>query len=195
MKENLSSIMPLIGEISMKHPIVAGKLEKAASQYSKAKSVEELQQIGILIRESWIDLAQKLFRPQFVPEGDDQPSSTDVKKMIDYIILQWPNCPGSLKSLAKLLFSVSNEIQHDSNVDEFSVVWGLTATTNTMALMLDLDAQHEKLADRRYYKCPICGSLNLNCKKGTEIEQGTGPIYDYESWKCSDCDWEHFVML
>ena len=31
-----------------------------------------------------------------------------------------------------------------------------------MALILDLDDQHEKLADKRYYKCPQCGSIELN---------------------------------
>jgi hypothetical protein len=195
MKENIKSIMPLIGEISLKHPIVAKKLEKAATQLSAAKSVEELQQIGILLRDAWIELAQKLFKTDFVPEGQDQPEPTKVKTMLDYILDQWTNCPKILKGIAKSLHSLSNEIQHDSNVDVFKVTWGLTMTTNAIALILDLDDQHEKLADRRYYKCPQCGSLDLKCIKDTEVDPIDGPIYDYESWQCSACDWEHFIML
>ena len=195
MKENINSIMPLIGEISLKHPIVAKKLEKAAAQLSGAKSVEELQQIGILLRDAWIELVQKLFKKDFVPEGNAQPSPTDVKKMLEYILDQWTNCPSSLKSMAKSLYSISNEIQHDSNVDNFKVIWGLTTTTNAMALMLDLDDQHEKLADRRYYKCPQCGSLELNCLKDTEVDPIDGPMYDYELWECSACDWKHHIIL
>ena len=108
--------MPLIGEISIKHPIVAPKLEKAATQLSDAKSVEELQQIGILLRDAWIELVQKLFKPEFIPDGEDQPQSTKVKTMLEYIMAQWKNCQRILLGIAKSLNSLSNEIQHDSNV-------------------------------------------------------------------------------
>ncbi|MDD4877152.1 MAG: hypothetical protein PHQ86_08520 [Dehalococcoidales bacterium] len=186
--------MPLIGEISVKHPIVAQKLEKAALQLSHAQSVEELQQIGILLRDAWIELVQKLFKPEFVPDGEELPPSDKVKTMLEYIMAQWKNCPRILLGIAKSLHSLSNEIQHDSQVDAFTVTWGLTMTTNAIALMLDLDLQHEKLADRRYYKCPQCGSLELTCVKDTEVDPIDGPMYDYESWKCSSCDWEHYII-
>jgi len=187
--------MPLIGEISSKHPIVAQKLEKAATQLSDAKSVEELQQIGILLRDAWIELVQKLFKAEFVPDGEEQPQSTKVKAMLEYILAQWENCPRVLLGIAKSLHSLSNEIQHDSNVDVFTMTWGLTMTTNAMAMILDLDDQHEKLADRRYYKCPQCGSLDLTCVKDMEVDPIDGPMYDYESWQCSTCDWEHYIII
>ena len=195
MKENINSIMPLIEEISHKHPIVASKLEKAAAQLLDSESVEELQQIGILLRDAWVELVQKLFKIELVPEGYDQPSPTDVKKMLDYILDKWTNCPRILKGIAKSLHSLSNEIQHDLNVDTFKVTWGLTMTTNAMLLIIDLDEQNEKLVDRRYYKCPQCGSLDLKCVKDTEVDPIDGPIFDYESWQCSACDWEHYIML
>jgi hypothetical protein len=195
MRENINSIMPLIGEISLKHPIVAKKLEIAASQLLAAKSVEELQQIGILLRDAWIELVQKLFKKDFVPKGLEQPSPTDVKRMVDYILSQWVNCPKILKGLTKSLYSLSNEIQHDSKIDNVRVIWGLTITVNAIALILDLDSQHEKLADRRYYKCPKCGSLELKCTKDKEIDPVDGPIYDYELWECLACDWEHYMIL
>lgn len=187
--------MPLISEIAEKHPPIAYKLSKAASQLSNAKAVDELHQIGVLLRDSWIELSQKLFKAGYIPEGQDQPSTTDAKRMLEYTLDAWGKIPGNLKGLVKSLYSLSNQIQHDSNVDVFTVIWGLTITTNTILFILDIDENHENLAERRYYKCPMCGSLKIECEKDTEYDPIDGPLYDYELWKCTACNWEHFLML
>ena len=188
------SIKPFITHIGNKHPLVAEKLDKAFYQLKNAKSIEEYQQTGILLRDAWIEFAQKIFIKDFVPAGIEQPSTTDVKKMLEYTLNSFNNCPHKLLDISKALYNLSNEIQHDTNVDAISPKWGILVTVYNMSLILELDSQNNKLAERRYYKCPQCGSLNLKYYKDMEVDID-GPGAEYEVWSCESCDWEHFRYL
>lgn len=193
--DSIDAIIQLLNPIEQKHPEVALKLSRAIEQFQNARSVDEYQQLGILIRDAWIEFAQKLFNINSVPQGQEIPSSSDAKAMLERSMVQWPNCPEQLIKLAKTLFNLANEIQHDRNIGSISPTWGIYATVLAMSLILDLDSQNARLADRRYYKCPICGSLDLSCKTDREVDPIDGPLWRYELWKCQDCDWEHYLML
>lgn len=195
MSDIINSIEPLISRITEKHPLVAKKLSMSADQLDSARSIEEYQQVGILIRDAWIELTQKLYDPSLVPDGMERPGSSDVKRMLECIVNQWKNCPRTLLGLSKALYSLSVEIQHDRSTESVSLEWSLLSTAFAMCLLIDLDSQHEQLANRKYYKCPQCGSMNLKYKKDREVDPIDGPIYEYEVWECDSCDWEHFIML
>lgn len=177
-----------------KHTLAARKLAMAIEQLRNASSTEEHQQVGILVRDAWIEFTQKLFSPRFVPQGAEIPSPSDAKRMIEHTVARWPSRPDQLIRLSKTLLDLANEVQHKRTVDAYSAKWCLLGTLLAMIMMLDLDSQHDRLADRRYYRCPRCGSLDLLCEKGCEVDyDGPGP--EYESWSCEECDWEHFLFL
>ena len=87
---------PMLTLLWQKHSLVARKLSIAIEQYENASSTEEYQQIGIIIRDAWIEFAQKLFRLEFVPEGNKIPGTSDVKAMLQYTIARWCNYPDRL---------------------------------------------------------------------------------------------------
>jgi len=183
-----------IKDIKTSHELVARKLRLAQRQLTRATTVEEYQQIGILIRDSWIEFARKLFSLGLVPAGITPPGPADVKGMLSYIFKQWPNCSEKLKKQCEILLSLTNEIQHRTSIDEISTEWCVVNTAIAMALLLELDSQSNQLASRRYYTCPNCGSLNLSVTRDREVDyDGPGP--EFENWECGDCDWEHFIYL
>lgn len=189
-----SFAQPLLQPLWGKHALVARKLSMAIDQLQSASSIEQYQQVGILIRDAWIEFTQKLFGVNFVPRGAEIPSHSDVKKMLEYTVERWPSRPKHLVKLAKTLVDLANEVQHKRTIDAYSAKWCLLATLLALMIALDLDSQCDRLADRRYYRCPNCGSLDLSYKKDREFDyDGPGP--EYEVWSCNDCDWEHFIYL
>jgi len=183
-----------IKDIKTYHELVARKLRLAQRQLKRATTIEEYQQIGILVRDSWIEFARKLFSLNLLPIGTVTPGTADVKSMLSYIFKQWPNCSEKLKKQCEILFSLTNEIQHRTSIDEISTEWCVVNTAMAMALLLELDSQSNQFASRRYYKCPNCGSLSLSVTKDREVDyDGPGP--EFENWGCNDCDWEHFIYL
>lgn len=181
-------------DIKEKHELVARKLKLAQRQLGRAATVEEYQQIGILIRDSWVEFAKKLFSPGLVPAGGTSPGPADVKGMLSYVFTQWTNCSEKLKRLCEILLALSIEIQHRTSIDKTSTEWCLVNTAIAMALLLELDSQSNRLASRRYYTCPICGSLNLSVTRDREFDfDGPGP--EFENWQCGDCDWGHLLYL
>ena len=166
----------------------------AIEQLQEASSIEEYQQVGILIRDAWVEFIQKLFSSTFVAQQTSTSDKLHLKDKIKYIVRRWSNFPEALIEVCNSLINLSNKIQHKTNIDAHSVKWCVLTTLFVMSIMLELDSQHDKLADRRYYKCPKCGGLNLIYKKDIEVSyDGPGP--DYEIWNCEDCDWEDFVYL
>ena len=176
------------------HELVARKLRMAQRQLRRASTVEEYQQVGILLRDAWIEFSKKIFSPDFVPEGEAPPGRSDAKAMLSLAVAQWPDFTDKLKKLCNTLIDLANEIQHRTSIDELTTEWCLLNTAIAMSLLLELDCQHDGRASRRYYTCPNCGSLNLTVTKDREVNfDGPGP--EYESWECGDCDWQHFIYL
>ena len=183
-----------IKDIKVYHELVARKLMLAQRQLRRATTIEEYQQIGILVRDSWIEFTRKLFSLNLLPVGTPPPGTADVKAMLCYIFGQWPNCSEKLKKQCEILLSLTNEIQHRTSIDEISTEWCVVNTAMAMALLLELDSQSNQFANRRYYQCPNCGSLSLSVTKDREVDyDGPGP--EFENWECNDCDWEHFIYL
>ena len=43
----------------------------------RSTSVEEFKQIGVIIRDAWIEYSQSIFHPKFLPEGINEISPAD----------------------------------------------------------------------------------------------------------------------
>ena len=77
-----------IKDIKVYHELVARKLRLAQRQLRRATTIEEYQQIGILVRDSWIEFTRKLFSLNLLPVDTTPPGTADVKTMLSYIFKQ-----------------------------------------------------------------------------------------------------------
>ena len=176
------------------HELVNRKLRMAQRQLRRASTVEEYQQIGILLRDAWIEFSKKFFALDLVPEGQAPPGHSDTKAMLSMALAQWPDFTDKLRKLCNTLIDLANEIQHRRSVDQITTEWCLLNSAMAMALLIELDCQRACRISRRYYTCPNCGNLNLTVIRDREIDfDGPGP--EYENWECGDCEWQHYVYL
>jgi len=181
-------------DIALYHELVARKLRMSQRQLRRASTVEEYQQIGILLRDAWIEFSKKIFSLDLVPEGETPPGRSDAKLMLSFVLAQWPDFTDKLKTLCNTLIDLANEIQHRRSIDQITTEWCLLNTAIAMALLVETDCQNAGRISRRYYTCPVCGSLNLTVVRDREVDfDGPGP--EYENWECGDCDWQHYVLL
>ena len=76
----LTAIGSLLEELEASNSVVGRKLAMAISQLEKASSIEEYQQIGILIRDAWIEFGQSIFETNMLPQDTPAPGNADAKK-------------------------------------------------------------------------------------------------------------------
>ena len=151
----------LINVLTKHNENVARKLELANSQLSVAHSIEEFQQIGILVRDAWIEFTQSIYRADFVPNGENKPGPSDVKRMLEYTLRNVRQSHEYLLKVSKETFDLAIKVQHDRSVTKQMATQCLTVTGLCMALILDSMASSEMVVKRLYYKCPECGSIEL----------------------------------
>lgn len=188
-----TAIVALLHDLATYNTVAANKLSLGVTQFSKAQSVQEYQQIGICVRDSWIEFAQSIFRPEFCPVGQQAPGLADAKKMIEYTLGSLDHKSDYLELSFKSAYDLSNELQHDLNATRQAALWCLSSTILDMLLILNLVVRSEVKARSPYYKCPYCGSINLEVREHWEIE------YDC-AWKCdklvcTDCGWYYIEDL
>lgn len=183
----------LLDELATYSTVAANKLSLGVTQFSKAHSVQEYQQIGICVRDSWIEFAQSIFRSEFCPVGQQAPGRADVKKMIEYTLRSLDHKSDYLVSSSKSAYDLANGLQHDLSATRQAALWCLYSTILDMLLILDLAASSEVKVKSPYYKCPYCSSINLEVREHWEVE------YD-GAWKCdklvcADCGWYYIEDL
>lgn len=189
----LNAMVVLLNELAAYSTVAANRLSLIITQFSKARSVQEYQQVGIGMRDSWIEFAQSIYMSEFCPPGQQAPGRADTKKMIEYTLRSLDDKSGFLVSLAKSTYDLANELQHDLSATRQTALWCLCSTILSMSLILDLVARSDVKVKSPYYKCPNCGSINLENKEHWEV--------DYEgAWKCeklvcTDCGWYYIEDL
>lgn len=181
------TVQQLIHGIEQWNANVGRKLHLAFSQLGTANSVEEYQQIGIVIREAWIEFGQSIFRPLMVIEVKPQPSLSDAKRLVKYA-LQYCNSDGEhLVKMAEDSCDLSNRVQHNVSVRSESVWQLLSGAVLCMTLVVQAITGSALYKNRPYYKCPNCGSLRLEQKTEGALDFD-GPI-PVEVLRCVDCTW------
>lgn len=188
-----TAIVALLSDLATYSKVAGSRLSLATTQLSRAQSVQEYQQVGIAVRDSWIEFAQSIFRPEFCPVGQHAPGPADAKKMIEYTLRSLDHKSGHLVSLSKLAYDLANELQHDINATRQTALQCLYGTVLDMLFILDLVVRSKVMARHPYYRCPHCGSIKLKTKVHWEVE------YD-GAWKCdklicADCGWYYIEDL
>lgn len=163
-------------------PGVGEKLRLALAQLEKAETTEEYQQIGIVVRDAWIEIMQKLWAST---SGIDKAGvgPDDVKGMLGRFKLG-----DKPANIAKSAYELSVGIQHDRRVAA-SVTRACVATT-ALAMNMLLDLIHQKFGahQQAYYRCPKCTSLDLfTVTKGVMDYDGSPIPMDY--LVCRKCGW------
>jgi len=151
----------LLDAVAKYNPVVERKLQLAVSQLSNAHSIEEFQQIGILVRDSWIEFAQSIYREDFLLSGESKPSPSDVNRLLDYTLRNVCGSSGYLLKMSRVANDLALKLQHDRSATKQMAIQCLTATSLCMVLILDSMTRSEMIVKRLYYKCPECGSIEL----------------------------------
>ena len=185
--EVIDIIKTIIPQIEAYDVTISRKFSIALEQLERAKSIEEYQQIGIIIRDVLIEFSQSIYEKKMHVEGVIEPSNSDAKKMIEYTLTYYSINQPDLMAFVKSCWSYSVAIQHDQNTKKEWVVQALSVSCLCLLLIMEAITKSNLYNKRPYYKCPHCGSLDLEFKERWERE------VDGE-WKtpvivCSNCKW------
>lgn len=183
----------LIQQIGVFNAAVARKLSIAVEQLEAAKSVEEYQQIGILVRDTLIEFGQSIYEENMVSQGATVPSNSDAKRMIKCALDYYGADQEYLGYFVKTCYDYANAIQHDSSAKRESVYRVLSMTTLCIALAIEAVTQSDAYTRRPYYKCPNCGSLELEVRE--HVEADYDGAFSMEKLVCVECGWFYIEEL
>lgn len=194
LEKSFQVINSVLKDVLAAHNLVAArKYELAMSQLSSANSIEEFQQIGILMRDSWIEFSQSMYVKGFLPKGETEPGPSDAKKLLEYTLKHAGNKYEYLLKMAKQAFDFSVKLQHDRNATQEMTSQCLTETGLYMMLIFDCMLRNKLLSKRPYYKCPKCGGIHLTIEKDwvPDIEGA----FEVDKLVCRDCSWFYVEEL
>jgi hypothetical protein len=164
------------------HPLVGRKLKLAMVQLENSSEIEEWQQTGILVRDAWIEFAQKLTANKRIDDQLDI-GPNYVKAMLRIL----PLGDEALK-LACSVVDLALKIQHDRDLFSTVARWCVLMTILSMGMLLTILEQQGAASELKYYKCPICGSMKLSIvtKGVTDFDGYPIPMKYLE---CTKCGW------
>lgn len=127
-------------------------MDKLREQLNYASTEEDFQQVGHLVREMLISLAQAVFDPQRHPAlGDDVPnaSKTDFKRMMErYVSVE---CEGpeneELRKCVRSTFDLANAVQHARNSTYREAALCVQAAFNVVGLIQIVSGQRGRGAE------------------------------------------------
>jgi hypothetical protein len=176
-----SDIEEALDSINDFHPLVSRKLRLAIKQLAESTELEEQQEVGILIRDAWIEFAQKLFAERRTSESAVV-GANDVKAMMRIVIRD-----DETYKLVCGVYVLSLKVQHDRSAN-FAVARWCTVMTILSLGALIVNIKDREKSSQTYYKCPLCGSLKLS--KVTEgVPDFDGHPVPMMFVECSKCGW------
>lgn len=166
-----------------------GRILRAASDsFERAEEVEDLQAVGVKLREGLLCFVREFAKPEIVPEGREQPKVGDFIHWIEAIV-DWltPNSNLgrirlTLKAFARDTWQMINNLAHSTSADKTQAdvcVQSAQHLLNQFATLIKA-LEHEPQE-----RCPRCGSLRLF------IEYRIGDIGRGQNITiCEVCGWE-----
>jgi len=192
MSEDLASVWKTVVNVLTKHLIehnatVARQIDMAMDQLITAGSTEEFQQIGIIMRDAWIEFSQSIFRKEFLPNGVNSISSADAKRLLQYSLDRVKSNTEYLIKMSKTAFDLCNKVEHDLNVTQEMALECIISSVMCMGLVLKTLINNDLLISRPYYRCPNCGSLKLETREHWEPDiEGA---FRVDKLTCTECGW------
>lgn len=177
-----SLISRAVASVAEFHPGAGRRLKLAFSQLESAQESEEYQQVGILVRDAWIELVQKLWAvTDNINKSGVGPN--DVKGMLGRLGL------GDEETrIAKSVYDLSLKTQHDRNAT-YALAKSCTEMAITaMDMLLNLLRQDQGFVGQTYHRCPLCGSLDL-LKTVEGVQDYDGHPIPMNYLVCQKCGW------
>ena len=168
---------------------VLRRFEQAGERFGHAIEVEDLQAIGMLLREGLISLTTAVHRRVVLPQDVEVPKIADFVAWSDALLNVL--CGGGsnerlrqyLKSQAKETWQLVNWLTHSRSADRVATeiaIGGCEATLRTFIQLL------ERLRTGGAEECPSCRSRNIR----TFFDIDIPPDGDY-FLSCGACDWHN----
>jgi hypothetical protein len=161
------------------------RYEQAAEAHNEADEAEDVQAVGMRLREALVTFVGEIATDMMVPEGSERPKKADFVGWTELAANTF--APGSrnarlrayLKAIAKNTWELVNWLTHDKNATQFDGLMALDATANVLEAFSNATIRFERGETNR---CPSCGSYQLSRDYDDEAE--TSFAY------CKVCDWE-----
>ncbi len=177
----------LTGYLIEHNATVARQIDMAMDQLITAGSAEEFQQIGIIMRDAWIEFSQSIFRKEFLPTGINDISPADVKRLVEYSLKKVRGNAEYLIKMSKTAFDLCNKLEHDLNATQEVALQCIISSVMCMGLIQKTMINSELLISRPYYRCPNCGSLKLEIREHWEPDiEGA---FKVDKLTCIECGW------
>lgn len=168
---------------------VLRRLEQAEERFGHAIEVEDLQAIGMLLREGLISLTTAVHRRVPLPEGVETPQVANFTAWADALLNVL--CGGGsnerlrqyLKSHAKETWQLVNWLTHSRSADKVSTEIAIHACAATLRTFIQL-LERERTGGKE--ECPSCRSRNIR----TFFDIDIPPDGDY-FLSCGACDWHN----
>jgi hypothetical protein len=168
---------------------VLRRFEQASESFGHAIEVEDLQAVGMLLREGLISLTTAVHRRVVLPQGVEVPQVANFVGWADTLLNVL--CGGGsnerlrqyLKGQAKETWQLVNWLTHSRSADKVATeiaVGGCEATLRTFIQLL------QRQRTGRMEECPSCRSRNIR----TYFDIDIPPDGDY-FLSCGACDWNN----
>ena len=162
-------------------------MDQAEKRHETAVELEDLQAVGVLLRESLISLVAAMRRRVAVPESIERPQDANFIGWCE--ILMNELCPGSsnkdlrqhLKNTAKETWQLANWLTHTRSATRTSSSIALHACQTIVGHYVQV--LEGGRADR-IGQCPVCKSRDVR----THFDAAILPDGDYYS-SCGVCEW------
>ncbi|MDH6593480.1 hypothetical protein M2165_003369 [Variovorax sp. TBS-050B] len=168
---------------------VLRRFEQARDRFGHAIEVEDLQAIGMLLREGLISLTTAVHRRVVLPQGVEVPQVANFVAWTD-VLLNVLCAGGSnerlrqyLKSQAKETWQLVNWLTHSRSADRIATEIAVDGSDVTLRTFIQLlERQRTGGAE----ECPSCHSRNIR----TFFDIDIPPDGDY-FLSCGACDWHN----
>ncbi|MFN7121783.1 MAG: hypothetical protein ACK4NM_07095 [Hydrogenophaga sp.] len=172
---------------------VLRRFEQATDRFAQAVEVEDLQAVGMLLREGLISLVSAVHRRVELPDDVEAPQVANFTGWTDVLLNVL--CGGGsnerlrqyLKSQAKETWQLANWLTHSRSADRVATeiaIGGCEATLRTFIQLL----QRQRTGGAE--ECPSCRSRNIRTFFDIEIP----PDGDY-FLSCGVCEWHNHPGL
>jgi hypothetical protein len=167
---------------------VIRRVDQAEERHGAAVEVEDLQAVGMLLRESLISLTSAVRRRVAIDQGVERPQEANFIAWCDLLVNQL--CPGSsnknlrqhLKNNAKEAWQLTNWLTHTRSATRTAASIALHSCQTIVGHFIQL---LEAGRAEQIGQCPVCKSRDIR----THFDGSIPPDGDYFS-SCGVCDWD-----
>jgi hypothetical protein len=163
------------------------KWEQAADALDTAEEAEDFQAVGMRCRETLIQMARALAKPNMVPHGEAAPKRSDLvnwSSLIANTVASGQHndaIRGHLKAMAKSTWELANWLTHTSGAKRIDAIFVIDATHTVLDTFGTAMIRHESGSPEQ---CPECGSYSV------EVEFDPDLMPDPYFSLCGHCGWE-----